>query len=564
MANIFSIYSNSTVMGTSDDDNITVILSDDAIVIGGAGNDSIRVINGDATIYGDAGNQSATVPVEFLIDTFGAPGPFGQLSFSTSASTTQLGSNTIYAGNGNDYIYGDTGTFDLYIDFQTSSATTPSANVSKFFNFTEQTQYFGDNIIYAGNGNDVIFGSADAAEIHALSANGVTSIASALGARATSTFWTTNNLFVFGDAYINVGNGNDIITGSTSAQNFDPGGGIAEATNGGIATSRFLTAGDELQYGNNVIVAGNGDDIIYGVGQYISHVTVGGDAIADGVGSTANVIDRVGAVPALGLNNPVSTIMGNNTITVGSGDDIVFGNVEYYNNSLTGGTATATNGGTASSSFIIDGTIVKFGNAIINAGSGEDILVGDALTTSLSVTPGTATIDQALGSTVIVNASIINFQQIMGNNIINGGAGDDIIVGHALNFSLLDSTLSSSIVNGHVQIADHANNTILWGNDVLSGGGGHDNFVTTLILNNQNKLVTQGFDEITDFNIAKDTLTFVGINDMATLTNHTTLTHSNGGTTINFDGGGSITLDHVNVNSLSNLHVTPTHTLVIV
>jgi hypothetical protein len=115
-----------------------------------------------------------------------------------------------------------------------------------------------------------------------------------------------------------------------------------------------------------------------------------------------------------------------------------------------------------------------------------------------------------------------------------------------------------------VQVADHENNTIKFGNDVLSGGGGLNNFVTTLLINDQNKLVSQGFDKITDFNVAKDTLTFVGVNDMATLNSHTTLTHINDGTIINFDGGGSITLDHVNVNSLSSLHVTPTPTLVIV
>jgi Ca2+-binding RTX toxin-like protein len=564
MSKIFFTHGNGTVTGTSGDDDITVIQLDNATIVGGLGDDILTVQNGNGTIYGDFGNASAVVPVKFIVDNFGAPGPFASHSFTTNASITQFGNDVINAGNGNVNIYGDTGTFDLYVDFQTASNSTPFTIVSKFFNFTQQTQYFGNDTITAGNGNDVIFGDADAAEIHALSTNGVSSIASGSGAASTAIFWTTNNLFVFGNDHIDVGNGNNVIYGDTSAQNFDPGGGVAEATNGGHATSRFLTAGDVLHYGNDVINVGTGDNIVYGEGQYIAHKTVGGDAIADGAGSIAQVFDRVGPVPGLGLNNPVSTIMGNDIITSGTGKDVLFGDVEYYINSLTGGTATATNGGVASSSFVIDGTQVVYGNDKISGGNGGDIMVGDALTTTISVTSGNAVTDNSPGSSATVQANIINFAQIAGDDIIMGGTGNDTIVGDMLNFSLLDSTLSSSIVSGHVQVADHENNTIKFGNDVLSGGGGLNNFVTTLLINDQNKLVSQGFDKITDFNVAKDTLTFVGVNDMATLNSHTTLTHINDGTIINFDGGGSITLDHVNVNSLSSLHVTPTPTLVIV
>lgn len=564
MSKIFITKGNGTVTGTSADDDITVIQLDNSSIVGGLGNDTLTVQNGNGTIFGDVDNQSSVVPVEFIVDNFGTPGPFASLSFTTPPSITQFGNDVINAGNGNVHVYGDTGTFDLYIDFETASNSTPFTIVSKFFNLTGLKQFFGNDIISAGGGNDVIFGDADAAQLHAVSLNGPASSASAAGAQATSIFWTTNNLFLFGNDVINTRNGDDIIYGDTSSQNFDPGAGYAFATNGGHAISRFLTAGDVQHYGDDVINSGNGNDIIYGEGQYIDHTTVGGIAIANGAGSVAQVIDRVGPVPSLGFNDPLKTIMGNDTITTGSGHDIMFGDVEYYINSLTGGTATATMGGVASTSFVIDGTQVIYGNDHIIGGNGGDIMIGDALSSTISVTPGTASADNVLGSSATVVANIINFSQIAGDDIITGGTRNDTIVGDMLNFSLLDTTLSSSIVSGHVVVADHANNTIQFGNDVLTGGGGDNNFVTTLILNDHNKLVTQGFDRITDFNVAKDTLIFVGVNDMATLNNHTTLTHSNGGTTINFDGGGSITLDHVNVNSLSSLHVTPTPTLVIV
>jgi len=92
----------------------------------------------------------------------------------------------------------------------------------------------------------------------------------------------------------------------------------------------------------------------------------------------------------------------------------------------------------------------------------------------------------------------------------------------------------------------------------MSGGSGCDNFVTTVAMttDSSHKMIAQGFDVIKDFSLCDDKLTFVGT-DMTTLVAHTSLVQSGCDTVIKFDGGagGSITLQNVNVNSLSAIHI---------
>lgn len=574
MADFNFVRVSGTVNGTAEDDQILVRFSDNATIDGGNGDDTITVLHGKKVLIGGFGDDTLSGPIDDgiyngdtgdltvhiqlppLIERFGVEHPIFGLAFTLPSTMTILGDDEINGGHHQDLIYGDTGLFELFIEFHSAQANAGETE-SLFFNFNQQFQFYGKDMIFGNGGNDTLFGDADAANIFAEpgTPEGASSFANGAGAQSTAIFWTTENNFVFGEDLISGGAGNDIIHGDSSAQHTDTGAGLAEATNGGNALVRFLTAVDLIEYSSDHILGGNGNDTIYGVGEFLTLVTSGGTAIADGQGSVASTIGRVGPVAALGFLDPVSSFMKGDHIEGGNGDDTIYGDVKVYTNTLNGGSATATNGGHAESAFVIDGTIVQFGSDEIEGNKGDDFIVGDTLVSKLFVNEGITVVDENPESFALVSANFVNFTRNMGDDNIDGGKGTDTLIGDVLDYGLLDNALDVTLVDGHIVVSDSFNNNIKFGNDVLSGGEGKDNFVTTLIFSATAKLTAQGFDLITDFSTSQDTLTFIGISDLSELSDNSLLLHNNGDTIIEFNGGGSLTLTNTDISSLVELKI---------
>lgn len=541
---------NTLVDAGAGNDTINVVFSSNSIFIGGTGNDYMVTISGSAAMYGDAPNIVAPVPLNLFFN----PSSFTDQSVVFTVPPTGFGNDTMFGSFGDDLICGDSGSVVNLLTFYTAS-TASGQSQSMLFDLTNSALNFGNDTIYGGAGNDRINGDADTSGGFTLDPNstpGATAIASGLASQATAIFYSDKNSFNFGNDTIFGGDGNDFINGDVSVDAREVAFGIATATNGGHATSILSTSEELISYGNDQISGGNGDDIIFGDGRLNSHIAVGGAAYADGIGSVARVIDTVGIdVHDQVTRVPLVTLLGNDTITGDAGNDTIYGDSKSYYNEADGGTATALNGGIASSSYSVDGSVVNFGKDNISGGAGNDTLVGDSLSTQLVVVAGTAT-----GAGASATVGFINFTQTLGDDVLSGGDGNDRLLGDVLQYDLLDSVLSVSTVLGHIRVADHFNNSITFGNDVMSGGAGQDNFITAVELSLDNKLVAEGFDKILDFNKLDDTLTFVGT-DKTTLLNHTTITHNGADSIINFDGGagGSITLQNVNITSLSDITV---------
>lgn len=539
---IIGIPGKQVLVGSLFENNLIIAAPGKVFAVGGFLNDIIIGSKGNNTLYGDTPDvtTAVTIPNDFTIVT---PPQF-----------IVFGNDIIYGGTGNNFISGDQGNVVLNITFSTEMASSGHA-ANSYFELTGLTQIWGSNTIYGGKGTNIIWGNVVDATIVGVT-NGSTAIADGAGSNAIAEAVIDNNFFQFGNNLIYGGVGKNEIIGNSTAIDQEPGGGMATATNGGHAQSIFLHSQEVTIMGTNIIYGGVGTNEIYGTADFNTHDIHGGVATADGSGSVASTYESI---------TQTSLIMGNNTLYGGLGTNVIFGNVEEYYNFIYGGSATATNGGHASSTMIVDGTLLQYGDNFIQGGIGHNTLYGNAEESIIGIKdPGTVFHDAT--STANVTTQIINFSMVFGNDhIIGGNNSVNNIIGDALEYGLLDPIYASKVVNGHLVISDSANNSINWGNDIFSSGlGAHDNFIFTLFQTTNGHVGTQGFDEITNFNITKDTLEFGNLIDrngdhivkMADLNTSTSLSYAGDATIINFDGGGAITLDHLHITSLNQLHIT--------
>ncbi|MGC8454483.1 MAG: bluetail domain-containing putative surface protein, partial [Cylindrospermopsis raciborskii] len=115
------------------------------------------------------------------------------------------------------------------------------------------------------------------------------------------------------------------------------------------------------------------------------------------------------------------------------------------------------------------------GNDIINGGTGNDYLLGHK---------GDDIIDGGAGNDSLYGHDGNDIND--GNDIINGGTGDDYLYGHDGN-DILDGGTGNDIINGEI------------GQDTLTGGAGNDVFVFQF-----GQSGVSGADRISDFAIGSD------------------------------------------------------------
>lgn len=600
MATIFGTSGNDIISDTNGDDTIYGLDGVDTID-GGNGND---LISGDLpalsfSFVSDSAVNSI-VPNILFVNYF----DFGGGNFLNELTNHDI----LHGGNGNDTIYGETVNVTRFFASGDATATSGHTASTNFFvgNFA---QHLGSDVIYGDNGDDVIYGTFNQIYHDLHSGN---AIADGIGAVSTShAEFNNGGCADSGGDTIYGGNGNDFIVGgfnvsgtigTATVWNYST---LALATNGGTATSSvdFI---HEYCFGvtGKTIDGGEGNDIIYSDRQLfgadtissgnaeahngsIAHSVIfddhaewressdtvtggnGNDMIVGDVGETHMVAISLQAISTSNSEALSSSLLdhglndyGNDIIHGGNGNDLIYGDTITWSAQATSGEASTDGTGIAQSSAVISNATVINGNDTIYSDSGNDIIFGDGRDFSLSTTQGSAT---GLGS--MSNASITNFLNVQGNDTIIGSKGNDAIVADILNFHLLNSALTSNTVNidgiNYLQASDYAANTIRWGNDSLLGGGGLDNFVFTTFQTADGKIGFQGFDVIEDFNTHTNTLSIgnladrdgnhiINLNDLQL---STTLSHVGDSTIINFDGGGSLTLHHLDIQSLNVLHI---------
>ncbi len=106
-----------------------------------------------------------------------------------------------------------------------------------------------------------------------------------------------------------------------------------------------------------------------------------------------------------------------------------------------------------------------------------------------------------------------------GNDMIFGGGGRDTIYGDFLNLQLV-ADIALVVDGGTVVATDDNGNIFEFGNDHLFGGGAADTFSFTLLPfisgagPTPDSMIMQGNDVIEDFEFSKDTIQFVGLEDL--------------------------------------------------
>lgn|GEM_PF-4404022 len=577
------------LIGTINNDVLVGSVSDENVILGGRGDDVILggllddVISGGAgndIIYGDQPGPGIDPyqPLGYTtVFPLGYP-PFIGLTLSLPPSTSYTGDDVLSGGAGDDIIYGDRGDGIAIFLFATTMTVTNQTVISDL-TVSYQTTIFGNDTLMGDAGNDVLVGDAgknikaffdnygnvlsdalqgpgtiDQAASTGLIAAGQRTIADGLNSHAVSAAHINENVLQFGNDIMSGGTGNDTMTGDyLFTSRFDMnGGGVAIASNAAAAESIITHYDNYSIAGHDIMTGGVGDDVIYGDSQAIDNAAQGGFAQAVAGGHASTFFTTVES----------NLIMGDDILSGGSGKDIIYGDLKLYYNTVYGGVAIADGADSeASSALILDETIIKMGNDTISGGEGNDYLVGDADIIGMEVIQGMAIATNGATATSVVEAKNFLFQ--MGDDTVLGGSGNDVIIGDVDHFELLDQQLSAHVANDHLVVSDHANNQIIWGNDKLYGGGKQDTFKFTLFTDLNGENGTQGFDKIYNFNLCHDTLVINDLKDhnndnlvnMADLLSTTTLQHQDHNTILNFAAGGSITLVDRDVHSLNDLHM---------
>lgn len=229
-----------------------------SLIFGAGGSDTLIAGDGNSTVYGGAGSESIVGGSgdDLLVggtgnDTIQAGGNGNDTLVAQSSATS---TSVIYGGGGTDLIQGGDGTNTLYAgDGGTASAPTQvQADLNDAASLTT---------IYGGLGVDQIYGGVGTSVIYAGDGG------SGLG--PTSVIAGSGDTTVYGGAgvdYIQGGSGTDALyagDGGTESDATTVVAGTGNATLYGGAGCAVL--GDTVN-GSDLLVAGSGDDTLWGIG----------------------------------------------------------------------------------------------------------------------------------------------------------------------------------------------------------------------------------------------------------------------------------------------------------
>ncbi len=461
---------------------------------GGSGGNTLIGGTAHDTLIGGDGADSITA------------GSGGDLIFSGDGNDTIVGGtggDTIYTGSGNDLITAGSGVYQIA---DGSGADTIHGGAGGTGTGTEQVyQQQADGswafvsvpgvttypMIYAGGGNDLVYGPASGGTIDDEAGNNTVYA----GAGNTTIIGGT------GDDTIHGGNGNDLIYASLG-NSLIYGGGGNNTIHGGAGDDTIFGgdgldllgpgSGDGLSSGSNMIVAGAGNDTIYGdstghntlmgtTGSDTLYAGSGGDVLDPGTGPSAlyggpgNDTLVLHFIPA-GTTQPPDTLSGGpgtDSILI-DGSDIQLGDGTYAGDTIalnpaTGaapGSYTATQQSQDTSGNPTSGSVTftmpaDVEGLAIKGGDGNNLIqVNSAIYQNITLDGGAGndTLIAGSGNDVLIGGG--------GSNLLMGGAGDDILYGDE------PPRVAADALNSPGGGLTPNTNAGTVGNDTLIGGAG--------------------------------------------------------------------------------------------
>lgn len=462
-------------------------------VFGQAGNDTIRLdeTNGAlpaANLFGGDGNDA-------LIGGSGNDLLFGQAG--NDALIGGAGNDLLFGGAGNDTLTGGTGSDQMFGE---------AGNDRMIWNPGD-----GTDLMEGGDGIDTAeVNGGNGAEVFTLTANGTRVRFDRLSPAPFSLdIGTTENLV------LNMNGGDDVFTagnGLAGLINLTVDGGAGNDTITGGDGNDTLLGGD----GNDVITGGRGNDLLIGGAgddTFTWNPGDGSDTVEgqDGTDTLqfngANVAEKM-TISANGARTRLTRDVGNvtmdlngiehiNIAALGGADnitvqDLTHTSVTQVNIDLS---APAGSGDGAADQVTVNGTagndniqIVASGIGILGAGGSFSI---NGLAEQVNINGAEAandrlTISSGAGNDTI-NASLLN-AGIIGLTL-DGGAGNDAIIGSAGNDTLLGGDGNDTVTGGRgndTALLGSGNDTFIWnpgdGSDTVEGQDGTD----TLVFNGAN------------------------------------------------------------------------------
>ena len=477
---------------------------DEDTLYGGSGNDILIGGKDEDTLYGGSGNDlliagETTKTIEELQNVLN-----GTSTISSSEYESDTKQNTLYGGAGNDILIGDKG-YDI-LDGGADADYMYGGQGNDTYIFNDNSNYNTDNVIEKENEGDsdtLDFSNvSEAIDVDLSQNNGKIFADNSNVSGIENVLGTDNNDSITGQERNNVlignegndtligGSGDDVLIAGTAKKTplfseerqytneellhiIDDKENINtddfESENGGTNT---LKGGDDNDLligdkGNDYLYGENGNDYLYGgkgndilVGGAGSDNLSGGDGndvlIAGNTTLTNEELSQIGETSSINTSAFESETTDSNILSGGDGNDILIG--DKGNDTLYGDIG---------NDIIYGGK----GNDIINGDEGDDILIGGAGEDNIE---GGRNNDILIAGDTTLSAEEIKNMVTSGTidlskfetstkekNSLNGGSGDDVLIGDVGNDIIYGETGDDVIFGGK-------------GNDFLSGGYGED------------------------------------------------------------------------------------------
>ncbi len=468
----------------------TVLMGDDGdnVLVGGDGDDTLNGRDGNDTLNGRDGDDTAAgdvlaAGVEVVLSAEAGVGEDSIKNENNQHGTNGNGGESdIAVSNFNDDLDGGGGNDDLAGDVRhvgggrvSLSGKAGSGGRGIFFYSGDGGDGGNDNTVTAFNdrltagvGDDTIAGDVT----HSGGGDVDLNAEAGVGGRDSGGRGGHRNTAATFNDTIDAGSGDDSIAGDVTHSGDGDVGLSAKIGTGGRSLRSGNGGSDNVAAAfNDTVSAGSGRDTISGD---VTHSGDGDVGLSARVGASAR--DIGGGRGAGGSDNIVATF--NDTISVGSGDGIIVGDVTHsgdgkVNLSVAVGTGAGItdyeNGGVGGNR----NTVGAF-NDRLSAGEDKDTFVGDVAHSgsgdlSLSILAGNGgrgydnRIGGAGGSDNILEAF---------SDAMDAGAGDDSLVGDVTHSGDGRVYLSAEVGTGGVAEPDNIDIP-----DILSGDGGSDNTV---------------------------------------------------------------------------------------
>jgi Ca2+-binding RTX toxin-like protein len=511
---------NDTLLGGTGDDRLTV------------GSSNVDTLGGDQLLYGDDGNDtlSASGYESRFEDTYytsgnntlngGAGDDYLIVQFSKgnnllnggdgndTFSEYNSGNDTVDGGQGDDLL-----SYNSYATRGITSTFNPTTNVGSITADTNQVSYKNierlniigtsyDDYIVGSNGNDTLDpGNAGNDTIDGGAGDDLLSYSyNSSGAGITSIFdATTNTGLITADtnqvSYKNIerlnitsGFGNDNIVGSNGNDTLDPGKAGNDTIDGGAGddllsysynssgagiTSVFdastntglITAGTRLvsyknierlditgtDYDDDIVGSSGNDTLVSGSG----NDTIDGGKGDDLLSYTANTSE--GITSAFDATTNTSSITsGRNRVSYKNIERLEIAGTEYDDNIVGSNGNDRITGNYAFDVGYREPQLIEIisGNDTIDGGNGDDLLIvhdnegSDAITSTFNTTTNTGSITAGINQVSYKNIERLNIIGTQYDDLIVGGNGNDTLDGNAGNDTLVGGNGNDSLYGG--------------------------------------------------------------------------------------------------------------------